>query len=363
MTFQALPELMNEGDQLWHNNTQVIRARLLLNKPTGGRLELFLLEPVGLTMEQALARREVVTWKALVRGGKRWKQGEAALEWTGTEGQINCIQAKRKSQEEGHAVLELSWNFDAPFAIVVEQLGAIPIPPYLGRDAEASDDRNYQTIYAEVPGSVAAPTAGLHYDESLWDAIHAKGVDSQAVTLHVGAGTFKPLGSGGLEEHAMHAEHCSISKTALESLAIPGMRKWATGTTTLRTLESLFWFAVVWRSTGTRPNEIPQWVWKDHAQWPSDWGWVGIDDAARWMLDQGVTEVQFATQIMVIPGYRIRSIDFLITNFHMPKSTLLCLVAASIGGRWKEVYQRALDSGYRFLSYGDGSVLEVKKDQ
>lgn len=357
--FTDLPSLLAPGDQLWHNNTRVLRARLMLLKPTGGRLELFLLEPAAGSMEQALASRGASEWKAMVRGGKRWKQGVAEVVWTGKGGEQR-LRAERLAVADGAWTVRLQWDGEQSFAEVIEELGAVPLPPYLGREAEDSDVENYQTIYAEIPGSVAAPTAGLHYDEALWSALHDRGVLPVAVTLHVGAGTFKPLGTGDLEAHAMHTERCVVGREALEALSVPGVRRWATGTTTLRTLESLFWVAVLYRRNGQLPLEVPQWVWKDDAE-ISEWGWTRLEDAARWLLEQGVEEVEFGTGIMIVPGYTIRSVDGLVTNFHLPKSTLLCLVSAVVGDRWRTLYDLALSEGYRFLSYGDGSLLEVKR--
>lgn len=359
--FTDLPELMVEGDQLWHNNTRVLQARLMLQKPTGGRLELFLLEPAHEVVEEALAARNEAEWCAFVRGGKRWRQGEASVTWSGPSGQNRTLRAERMEVTDGTWRVKLSWDFEASFAEVIEELGAVPLPPYLGREAEESDVQDYQTIYAAIPGSVAAPTAGLHYDEALWETLKAKGVRPQPVTLHVGAGTFKPLGEGGVLDHAMHAERCLLDRSALEALAAKGVRRFGTGTTTLRTLESLFWYAVLWRQSGHRPVHIPQWVWRDCAAAPAAWGWDRLEAAAAWMLEQGVDSISFSTSIMVIPGYRIRSVDFLVTNFHMPKSTLLCLIGAVVGEEWTSVYAHALEAGYRFLSYGDGSVLEVRR--
>lgn len=359
--FTDLPDLMADGDQLWHNNTRVLQARLMLQKPTGGRLELFLLEPANEVVESSLAARGAVEWFAFVRGGKRWRHGEAAIAWQAADGEMRTLRAERQGVEQGTWRVRLTWDFPASFAEVIDELGAVPLPPYLGREAEAADVEDYQTIYAAIPGSVAAPTAGLHYDDALWMALQQRGVRPQPVTLHVGAGTFKPLGDGGLTDHDMHAERCLLDRAALEALAAPGVRRFGTGTTTLRTLESLFWYAVMWRETGEQPAHIPQWVWRDCAGLPLAWGWERLDDAARWMLDQGAGQIQFSTSIMIIPGYGIRSIDFLVTNFHMPKSTLLCLVSAVIGAEWKEIYAQALQSGYRFLSYGDGSLLEVRR--
>lgn len=361
LLFSDLPSLLEAGHQLWHNNTRVLHARLMLAKPTGGRLELFLLEPADSTMEEALASTVRVAWKVMVRGGKRWKQGEANVSWVDLDGQSKELKAKRLEAREGMNLVELSWNSGASFAELIDELGAVPLPPYLGRDAVATDADDYQTIYAEVPGSVAAPTAGLHYDAELWATLRDHGVVPQAVTLHVGAGTFKPLGHGSLNEHSMHSEQCMLSREALIALAHPQTKRWATGTTTLRTLESLFWYAVLFKEQGAPPDHVPQWVWKEKEHLKHAWGWNSIEAAATWLLDATDGGVQFSTSIMIIPGYAIQSVDALVTNFHMPKSSLLCLVAALMGKEWRAMYMGALKRGYRFLSYGDGSVLEVRR--
>lgn len=359
--FTDLPGLMQPGDQLWHNNTRVLQARLMLQKPTGGRLELFLLEPAGVVVEASLGAREAVEWFAFVKGGKRWSQGMAAVTWEGPDAAVRTLRAERLAVAEGKWRVRLQWDFDATFGQVVEELGAVPLPPYLGREAVEGDAEDYQTIYAAVPGSVAAPTAGLHYDDALWAALKTRGVEPRPVTLHVGAGTFKPLGDGEVYDHAMHAERCILDRSALEALVDPNVRRFATGTTTLRTLESLFWAAVMWRAEGVQPSSVPQWVWRDCSDLPGQWGWSGVSDAVSWMLEKGCERFEFTTSIMIVPGYTVRSTDWLVTNFHMPKSTLLCLIGAFIGEHWRTVYGHALDAGYRFLSYGDGSVLELRR--
>ncbi len=363
-TFQDLPRILPQGMQLWVNDTQVIRARLLLLKPTGGRLELFLLEPQGMAMEQALQSTGPVIWKCLVRGAKRWSSGEAGLKVMTPEG-LWEIQAHLKVIEEGTRQVELQWKrssegtMEAPsLAMLLDVLGNMPLPPYMRRPDEERDATDYQTVYAEVPGSVAAPTAGLHYDQELMEELRSVGT-IHSVTLHVGAGTFKPLTEGPVVEHAMHAEFCMVGNEALQALSRDDVHRVATGTTTLRTLESLYWLAIKWKVEGKRPVRLDQWEWAQELRQPSlELAW-NMQEAMHWVLQELQGEDwSFETAIMIIPSYTIRSCQGLITNFHLPKSTLLCLVAVAMGDQWKEVYAQALESGFRFLSYGDGSYLD-----
>ena len=364
--FVDLPELLPSGAQVWVNNTKVIRARMLLTKPTGGRLEVFLLEPIGQSMEQALMSHQPVVWRCLVRGGKRWSGGEATLKGSDALGTWS-VDACLVGAEEGARHVQLKWSFHdrvqdqlmpKSFSELLEALGQMPLPPYMRRPEEAQDAEDYQTVYAEVSGSVAAPTAGLHFDESLLAEISAA-ADVHAVTLHVGAGTFKPLEEGQVMDHTMHGERCSVGVDSIRALSESGRHRVATGTTTLRTLESLYWLALKWKQTGIQPNDLGQWEWSSElAQLDEQLEW-SMETAMQWVLsvmDESVWE--FTTSIMIVPSYRIRSVEGLITNFHMPNSTLLCLVAAAIGEDWKKMYASALADGFRFLSFGDGSLLE-----
>jgi S-adenosylmethionine:tRNA ribosyltransferase-isomerase len=389
--FTDLPEVLSSAigcEQLWVNDTRVIRARLLMQKPTGGRLEIFLLEPVDCPMEQALLKTEDITMRCMVKGARRWKDGVAHLdlpgEWSDALGTWQ-LKACEVGAEVGHRLVAFDWAFlpsaddaEVPrptWGDLVEALGAMPLPPYMRRPEEALDEVEYQTVYAQHPGSVAAPTAGLHFDHDLWQAVQAAGTSVHRVTLHVGAGTFVPLSEGNLEDHTMHAERCIVGLDAIQALAIPGVRRCATGTTSLRTLESLFWLAISWQKSGKQPDHLPQWApyrdLKDHAK---NLGWT-FPDAMAWLAaqlqapdvwtgeapDLAHAHITFTTALMMVPGYQVRSVDALITNFHLPGSTLLCLVEAFVGQDWRNLYDHALRSGYRFLSYGDGSYL-VRKD-
>ncbi len=362
-TFEDFPALLPEGFQLWVNDTRVIRARLILSKPTGGRLELFLLEPVGLTMEQALRSSEPLIWRCLVRGAKRWRDGEASLQGV-DEHAMWKVRAELHEIEEGTRQVRFDWEkkgkSDSTWGELLETLGNTPLPPYMRRKDESQDAEDYQTVYAEVPGSVAAPTAGLHYDAFLLDQLKAKGT-VHSVTLHVGAGTFKPLTEGDVSDHVMHSEHCVVSFESLASLSEVKPHRVVTGTTTLRTLESMYWLALKWKKEGQQPSLIGQWEWaRELKAMDEELDW-DMATAMRWVMARlDGRDWVFQTAIMMVPSYRIRSCQALVTNFHLPKSTLLCLVAAAVGDCWKEAYERALQAGFRFLSYGDGSYLEIE---
>lgn len=364
--FTDLPEVLPAGTQLWVNNTRVLRARLLLQKPTGGRLEVFLLEPKGKSMEQALAATDAVVWKCMVKGGKRWNAGEASLRVEDAAGKWQ-LEAERVGLDEGVRYIELRWKHrssdsgemrQASFAELLEAMGKMPLPPYMRRTAEEQDAQDYQTVYAEVPGSVAAPTAGLHFDAPLMADLSAC-TSLHQVTLHVGAGTFKPLSDGDVTEHVMHGEHCSVSFDAIQALGQEEVHRVATGTTSLRTLESLYWLAIKWKVSGAQPGELDQWEWRTALAAPAQELVWTMETAMQWCARElDGRDWHFRTSIMIVPPYTLKSVQGLITNFHLPNSTLLCLVAAAVGDDWKAMYQKALDEGFRFLSYGDGSYLE-----
>jgi len=348
-------ELLGVGTQVWHNVSRVIRARIFARRPTGGLLEVLLLEPVDQPVEAALGSSAPSVWRCMVRGAKRWTTG--SVQATQDIGVTMSLVAVESS---GTRLIRLEWTRECPLGQLLDGLGTLPLPPYLERDTEPEDDVRYQTIYAAAPGSVAAPTAGLHFDAEVWSSIQAY-ASVHAVTLHVGAGTFKPLGDGGWAAHHMHVEQVILGVSELEALAISGVRRVAVGTTSLRSLESFFWWAVVWRATGCRPNEVKQWDWIQYAADGEGWTLAG---AADWVLqalraeDGDTRQIAFATGIMIAPGYRIRSVQALLTNFHQPQSTLLCLVEAFVGPHWRAIYSTALSEGYRFLSFGDASLLE-----
>lgn len=339
-----LPDLLPGGGALWVNETRVLHARLMAVKPTGGILELLLLEPADMPVEQALSSTSPVIWNAMVGGAKKWKTGPLSIPDSGVDLMV---------EREGGG-LRFSWQGDEDFGGVLDRLGRIPLPPYMKRDAEAEDTERYQTVFARLPGSVAAPTAGLHLTKAMLATLEEKGTRLGKVTLHVGVGTFKPL-SGDPTAHVMHGERCIVSRDGLAMLT-EDRELTAVGTTTLRTLESLYWLASRWREEGKGPEQdIPQWVHREVRD-PFD----GFPAAMGWLLErmQGQQQLEFVTHLMVVPGYRVRSARRLLTNFHMPKSTLLCIVEAMVGPGWRDAYAHAVEQKYRFLSYGDACLLE-----
>ena len=320
-------------------------------------------------MEQALGFNGVGGLEMHGQRGKRWTAGEAGLNVEDAAGKWE-VNAKRVGLDEGVRFIELKWSHrsastgeerEASFAELLEAMGKMPLPPYMQRPAEEQDAEDYQTVYAEVPGSVAAPTAGLHFDAPLMAELSTS-TSLHQVTLHVGAGTFKPLGEGDVADHVMHGEHCSVSFDAIQALAEEGVHRVATGTTSLRTLESLYWLAIKWKETGEQPDELHQWEWSHELGDSAErLGWT-METAMQWCVNAlDGADWHFRTSVMMVPPYRIRSVQGLITNFHLPNSTLLCLVASAIGDDWKSVYERALAEGFRFLSYGDGSYLEWER--
>ena len=367
-TFERLPELLKAGgaDGLWANDTKVLHARILATKPTGGQLEIFLLAPASGTVETSLSSRGPMQWKAMVRNAKRWSGGTATA--AGVQHELHV--SRQPDAEDGNRVVELTWTHaqgkPSTMAEVLEDLGQTPLPPYMRRSAESQDREDYQTVFALTPGSVAAPTAGLHYDDVLLAELQVQGLPLSKVTLHVGAGTFKPLSEGDVMAHDMHAERCLLTQQALQSMLSQTVRV-ATGTTTLRTLESLYWWSLHWKVHGQWPDVLPQ---------RSPYGELGKQaevlnwsdrDALTTILEHGPwagrEHLSFETQLMIVPGYRIRMVQGLVTNFHQPGSTLLCLVGAFIGmASWRDMYEEALQRGYRFLSYGDGCLLWLSSD-
>ena len=366
-TFKHLPGLLQEAgvDGLWANDTKVLHARILATKKSGGQIEIFLLAPFSQPIEKALNARKPVQWLAMVRNVKRWRDGHATA--VGEQHQLDIERLKR--QDDGTHVVNLSWtslDLGSPksrLSEVLDDLGQTPLPPYMRRQAVKQDRLDYQTVFALVPGSVAAPTAGLHFDNTLLADLASVDLSLQKLTLHVGAGTFKPLSEGEIADHSMHAERCIVSKRSVETMANQSKRV-ATGTTTLRAMESLYWWSLQHRVTGQWSEVLeqrsPYGALENASQslnWTDTAALKHLLDHACWD-DRG--ELSFETQLMIVPGYQLRMVVGLITNFHQPGSTLLCLVSAAIGMTgWKELYQVCLALDYRFLSFGDGSLLWI----
>lgn len=353
--FRDIADLLPQGALLVRNNTKVIRARLKFAKATGAVIEIFCLEPLDpAEVEQAFVARGHAVWKCIVGNSKRWKEGGITCRIAST-GLV--ISATRLSSDGNTSVVRFDWEpADATFAQVIEAAGVIPIPPYLNRETEAIDDTRYQTVYSLHKGSVAAPTAGLHFTPEVLARVEAKGHRIVNVTLHVGAGTFKPVQTENVEEHVMHSEHIVVQADVIRLLA--AQRKGgvvAVGTTSVRTLESLYWLGVMVLEGKDIEGGLAQW---DAYHLPQDYSPAQALGALADHLDAAnLQELHSQTQIMIMPGYKFRLVDALITNFHQPHSTLLLLIGAFVGMDWKRIYRHALDGGYRFLSYGDSSLL------
>lgn len=353
--FINLADYLPSSSLILFNNTKVVQARMLFNKSTGAKIEIFLLEPIApVDYVLSFASTTKVVWKCIVGNLKRWKDEVLQIQ---IQGYSSFLYAKRiRNLSEGVEV-ELFWDDSSiSFARIVELCGRIPIPPYLNRDTEVEDKERYQTIYAKPEGSVAAPTAGLHFTDRVFKSLKDKSIDVEYITLHVGAGTFKPVKTENISEHEMHTEHFIISKSTIDNLLNHTGKKVAVGTTTLRTLESMYWLGV--KSIEGKLNEplfVSQW---EHYKLSQD---ISFEDALKalkhYVDKKNVDHLAASTQILIVPGYKIRVADALITNYHQPKSTLLLLVAAFIGEDWKKVYSYALSHNYRFLSYGDSSLL------
>lgn len=353
--FSELPELLPQNTQLVLNNTQVINARIIMFRESGARVELFLLAPLKpKSMEEAMISKSECIWTTLVGGGKRWKEGETlSLDADGLK-----LSAKRMVHHGAHSEVVFSWDeTQGNFGELLEKLGRVPLPPYMNREVEEADPERYQTTYAEIQGSVAAPTAGLHYTKEILEEMRSKGISLEKVTLHVGAGTFKPVSSESFKDHDMHSEHISVQRTTIEALAAHKGPRVAVGTTSLRTLESLYWLAVA-KYHGRLQNKVEQWD-----PYELEDVFSSYSEALNYLLEQAgdASVLNASTALMIVPSYSVKSIDGITTNFHLPKSTLLLLVSAMIGEDWIKVYEHATAERYRFLSYGDTSLLWKNK--
>lgn len=352
--FNQIASFLPESAMLALNNTRVIEARLLFQKETGGVIEIFCLEPfqpsqIALAMEHS----SPVQWRCLIGGASKWKSGQLLTKPLLIEEKKVTLTAKYIRKEEDSFIVELSWNSDNSCAEIMAAAGNIPLPPYIKRASENTDAERYQTVFAAEKGSVAAPTAALHFTPEVFESLAQKGIQPNYLTLHVGAGTFKPVKSETIAEHTMHAEAFTVTTDFLKIL-LAAKTIVAVGTTSLRTLESLYWFGV--KVKGRKPEmTLSQWEAYELE------GKLDYKESIQALLDHlqetGEQELQCRTSLLIQPGYRFRSADALITNFHQPRSTLLLLVAAFIGEDWKRVYEHALANSYRFLSYGDSSLL------
>jgi S-adenosylmethionine:tRNA ribosyltransferase-isomerase len=354
--FRSLPDFLPEGALMIFNDTRVVPARMHFRRDTGAHIEIFCLEPVQpAEYNTSFASTERCSWKCVIGNSKRWKADILTYDCPSDSVLAAMhLTASLISREGQTGVVEFHWKGGEPFSRVLEECGQVPIPPYLNRETEAIDLERYQTLYAHIRGSVAAPTAGLHFTEAVLENIRAKSIDTQNVCLHVGAGTFLPVKSSRVAEHPMHREPFSISLDLLKKLRAGGRPCIAVGTTSVRTLESIYYAGVSIIEKGD-PEDIGQWVPYER-EYSYSTAEV-LDAIISWLEVHGLSELKLGTRIIIVPGFKFRIVDMMVTNFHQPESTLILLISAFVGGDWKSIYNFALSHGFRFLSYGDSSLL------
>lgn len=340
------------------NNAQVVYSRLLFRKITGANIEIFCLEPSNpAEYSEAFRQNKAVSWHCLVGNLKKWKESTLIkkIELEGKKLNLKATQLKRNENS-----VEILFEWDHPevtFGEILDHSGNVPIPPYLKRESEEIDKKRYQTVYSKVKGSVAAPTAGLHFSKPVMDKLNKKGIRYTELTLHVGAGTFRPVKAKSIDQHEMHTEHFAVSKKALSVLKENQDKLLAVGTTSVRTMESLYWLGVKMKQEATNDPDLMLHQW-DHLHLPqSITVKESLDTLISYLEEKNQEILKASTQIMIAPGYSFKLTKAMITNFHQPRSTLLMLIAAFVGDDWKSMYDYALRNHFRFLSYGDSSLL------
>lgn len=360
--FFHLPEYLPQGALMVFNNTKVIQARLHFRKDTGALIEIFLLEPAQpADYEQMFQQSERCSWLCLVGNQKKWKEGTLCrvIDVKGTSVEVR---ATRKGEHGTSQWIDFEWTGGVSFAEILDAMGELPIPPYLNRETQESDKTTYQTVYSKIKGSVAAPTAGLHFTERVLSAVDEHGIEREEVTLHVGAGTFKPVKSETIGEHAMHTEYIAVRRHTIERLLAHGGSAIAVGTTSVRTLESLYYMGLkVMRNPDIKEEQLHVNQWEPYQETDGEQKEVSSLEALQalldWMVSHELTVLHSSTQIIIAPGYTYKIVKMLVTNFHQPQSTLLLLVSAFVKGDWHKIYDYALAHDFRFLSYGDSSLL------
>ena len=358
-TFTSLPEYLEQGELMVFNNTKVIQARLHFRKETGALIAVFCLEPIQpnayvLSFQQT----QKCSWLCMIGNLKKWKEGALSRVVDVKGKQVTLTATRGECRGTSHWI-DFEWNDDSiTFADLLEVVGELPIPPYLNRDTQESDKETYQTVYSKIKGSVAAPTAGLHFTERVLKALDAHGIDREELTLHVGAGTFKPVKSEEIEGHEMHTEYISVNKQTIEKLIAHEGCAIAVGTTSVRTLESLYYIGVVIsRNPDANQEELHVQQWMPYEENNG----ISTIQALQYILDylnrHHMEALHTSTQIIIAPGYEYKIVKKIVTNFHQPQSTLLLLVSAFVKGDWRKIYNYALGHDFRFLSYGDSSLL------
>ena len=358
--FYHLPEHLPQGALMVFNNTKVIQARLHFRKETGALIEIFLLEPAKpADYEQMFQTRDCCQWLCIIGNQKKWKEG-ALSRTLDINGQQMTITATRKGEAGTSQLIEFQWDGGASLAEVIDAIGELPIPPYLNRKAEESDKTTYQTVYSKIKGSVAAPTAGLHFTERVLADLDQRGIEREELTLHVGAGTFKPVKSATIGEHDMHTEYVAVRRHTIERLLAHDAEAIAVGTTSVRTLESLYYMGLkVLRNSDLKEEDLHVKQWEPYEEVSGEKPEVKevLQALLDWMVRNDLTVLHSSTQIIIAPGYDYKIVRMLVTNFHQPQSTLLLLVSAFVKGDWRKIYDYALSHDFRFLSYGDSSLL------
>jgi len=358
--FYHLPEHLPQGALMVFNNTKVIQARLHFRKETGALIEIFLLEPAKpADYEQMFQTRDCCQWLCIIGNQKKWKEG-ALSRTLDINGQQMTITATRKGEVGTSQLIEFQWDGGASLAEIIDAIGELPIPPYLNRKAEESDKTTYQTVYSKIKGSVAAPTAGLHFTERVLADLDQRGIEREELTLHVGAGTFKPVKSATIGEHDMHTEYVAVRRHTIERLLAHNGEAIAVGTTSVRTLESLYYMGLkVLRNPDLKEEDLHVRQWEPYEEVSGEKPEVKevLQALLDWMVRNDLTVLHSSTQIIIAPGYDYKIVRMLVTNFHQPQSTLLLLVSAFVKGDWRKIYDYALSHDFRFLSYGDSSLL------
>ena len=361
--YRSIDNYLPANSLLVFNNTKVIEARLLFQKPSGGMIEIFCLEPGNdyADVTTGMLQQGKVKWKCLIGGASKWKAGQVLQKTIPHSDENIILEARYLEKQSDCFIIELQWTpADLSFAEVLHHAGIIPLPPYIKRNAETADKERYQTVYAAHDGSVAAPTAGLHFTPAIFKKLAEKNIQRAFVTLHVGAGTFKPVKSETMEGHEMHAEFIDVPKETIAHLLNHSGNTISVGTTSARTIESLYWMGV---KTILNPAiaadqlQLSQWEVYDELQQHNFTATEALESLLRWMEKKNVNRIFSKTQILIAPGYTFKIIKGLVTNFHQPNSTLLLLVAALMGDDWKKMYDYALENDFRFLSYGDGCLI------
>ena len=358
-TFYNLPGYLPQGALMVFNNTKVIQARMHFRKETGALIEVFLLEPANPTdYELMFQTTGHCSWLCMIGNLKKWKEGTLKREFD-VKGKHLTLSATRIKEVHTSHWVDFDWdNPDVSFAEILDAVGELPIPPYLNRETQESDKKTYQTVYSKIKGSVAAPTAGLHFTERVLADLDAHGIDREELTLHVGAGTFKPVKSKEIEGHEMHTEYISVHRQTLEKLIAHEGRAIAVGTTSVRTLESLYYMgAKLAEHPDATEEELHVNQWEPYDTHPTLTAVEAIRNVLNYLERNHLNALHSSTQIIIAPGYEYKIVKMLVTNFHQPQSTLLLLVSAFLHGDWRKVYDYALAHDFRFLSYGDSSLL------